>query len=505
MIHRRTAAATLLSAVLVLTGCTAPPPAPSGTSTPTGEKVSAALEPFYHQVLRWSSCDKGFQCATAKAPLDWADPGEASIELALIRKPASGKAQGSLLVNPGGPGASGVEFVRDSLDYAVDATLRKHFDIVGFDPRGVNESTPVSCYSDPAVLDRFLYSIPKSPFGTEGYVDELNREFDAFGQSCLEHTGALLGHVDTVSAARDLDLLRAVLGDEKLNYLGYSYGTYLGATYAGLYPQNTGRLVLDGAIDPTLSGFDVVKAQAAGFESALRAYLKDCLSKKGCPFSGTVDDAIAAIERLAAGIESHPLTASDGRKLGTSALFYAMILPLYSESTWKYLSDLFVTLARGQADYAFQLADSYNSRKPDGSYADNTTEAFIAVNCLDYAPDADYATLKEQAAELIAVAPVMGRAMAYSPSCSGWPFPSTRDHEPIAAAGSAPILVVGTTNDPATPYAWARGLAAQLQNGHLITYRGEGHTAYNKSNSCVNDAVDDFFVDGTVPASDPEC
>ncbi|MHB1234202.1 MAG: alpha/beta hydrolase [Microbacteriaceae bacterium] len=495
-----------LAGLLGLTGCAAVVPVqPSVTSVPRPEKVAAGLQPFYGQVLHWTACRKTFQCATAQAPMDWTHPATASIRLALIRKPASGTRLGSLLVNPGGPGASGYDFIANNLDYAVDSTLRQHYDIVGFDPRGVGRSSAVSCYTRPAEMDTFLYGIPVSPFGTPQYVNELNGQAAAFAQACLKNTGPLLGFVDTVSAARDLDLLRAILGDKKLNYLGYSYGTYLGATYAGLFPQNTGRLVLDGAVDPTVSDFEVLKAQAVGFESALHAYLKDCLTRSSCPFRGTVDQASAAIGRLMTQVSQHPIRATDGRLLGSSTLFYAIILPLYSKSEWKYLDTLFASVGAGSADYAFRLADSYNDRKPGGGYASNSTEAFIAINCLDYRPVTDFQTLQSQAAILTAAAPIMGKAMSFSPSCSGWPFPAARAHVAITAAGSAPILVVGTTNDPATPYAWAQNLAKQLQNGHLLTFHGEGHTAYNKSNSCVNTAVDAFFVTGTVPVRDPQC
>ena len=309
-----------------------------------------------------------------------------------------------------------------------------------------------------------------------------------------------------MSAARDLDLLRAVLGDEKLNYLGYSYGTLLGATFAELYPKKTGRLVLDGAVDPATTDFEVTATQAQGFESALRAYLADCMTGTECPFRGSVDESMTEIRAMFEGLDVSPLRASDGRLLGSGAMFNALILPLYSQSTWSYLTELFVEVFSGEADLAFQLADSYYGRNTDGTFLDNSTEAFIAINCLDYKPTSTRQTLHDEAAELARLAPVLGPQMSYGgTSCADWPFPSTRERVPIAASGSAPIVVVGTTNDPATPYEWAQALAGQLENGYLVTYEGEGHTAYNKSNSCVNDAVDNYFIDGKVPETDPMC
>lgn len=501
-------AAAFLAFVIPLGGCVTLflPPAPEHTSKPTGEKVDDALAPYYSQVLSWSKCEGSFQCATATVPLDWSDPARDSIHLALIRSTATGSKLGSLLVNPGGPGGSGYDFIRDSLTYAVDAKLTERYDIVGFDPRGVNRSSAVSCYDDPAQLDDFLYELSPYNEGPDALVDYIEQSYSAFGKACLEHTGELLGYVDTVSAAHDLDLLRAILGDTKLNYLGYSYGTFLGATYAGLYPEKTGRLVLDGALDPATTDFDVTLTQATGFENAARAYLADCLTGSECPFRGSVDAGMKRIRTLLDRLNASPLRASDGRMLGSDVMFTAIILPLYSQSNWPYLSDLFADVFAGNADYAFQLADAYNGRNSDGTYQDNSTEAFIAINCLDYMQTSTRADLESEAAKLAAAAPTFGPQMSWGgTSCSAWPFPSTRVREAIHAPGSAPILVVGTTNDPATPYQWAVNLADELDEGHLITYQGEGHTAYNKSNACVNDAVDAYFIHGTVPAEDPDC
>ncbi len=501
----------LLAAVtvvaLTLSGCVGLflPSQSRTTSTPVAEDVTPDLQPFYQQKLVWTSCANGMQCTTAKAPLDWTNPSAGEIKLALIRHPATGTRQGSLLVNPGGPGASGYDFIRDSLDFAVDKKLQASYDIVGFDPRGVGRSSAVTCYP-PAQMDAYLYDITPGVRGSDEWIANNVRTAKDFGQACSTNTGALLDHVDTVNAARDLDLLRATLGDKKLNYLGYSYGTYLGTVYADLYPQKTGRLVLDGALDPASSNFDVTEVQAEGFESALRAYLKNCLANSHCPFTGSVADGMSTITDLLASVEASPIRNSDGRELGANTLVTAIIYPLYDRASWTYLSRMFAAVMKGSAAFAFQLADAYNNRNDDGTYADNSTEAFTAINCLDYTYNADPNVMKQQAAELSKAAPVIGPYLSYGDiSCANWPFTSTLKRGPIAAAGSAPILVVGTTNDPATPYVWAQNLARELQNGHLLTYTGEGHTAYNKSNSCVNNTVDDFLIHGTVPSEDPHC
>lgn len=495
-------------ALVLLTGCISlfAPPRESGTSTPTGEKVAADVQEYYSQVLEWSACEGGFQCATATAPLDWADPGRATIELALIRSLAGGEPRGSLLVNPGGPGGSGYDFVRDSVDYAVSARVQQEYDIVGFDPRGVNRSSAVSCYSDPAELDSYLFDIPAGERGTDEYRLRAEERAAGFAQACLANTGELLGYVDTGSAARDLDLLRSILGDDTLNYLGFSYGTLLGATYAELYPEKTGRLVLDGAVDPSASDLEISTVQAQGFESALRAYLAECLGGKQCPFSGSVDDAATDIRDLLDRLDESPLRAADGRQLGSDTMFYAIVFPLYNQANWQFLTELFSTVLAGDPQVAFSLADSYYSRDEGGNYSDNSFEAFVAINCGDYVATSTPATAEADAAEIERAAPIFGPSLAGETTpCADWPVPAARERRPIVAAGSAPIVVVGTTNDPATPYIWAQAMSSQLENGYLVTYKGEGHTAYNKSNSCVNDAVDNFLIDGTVPKTDPLC
>jgi len=502
------AIAASLVLVVTLSGCTALfGPRVQATSTPTDETVAANLEPFYDQVLEWTDCESGMQCATATAPLDWNDPSRDSIDLALVRSTATGGDRlGSLLVNPGGPGGSGYDFVASSLERATTTELRGAYDIVGFDPRGVGRSSAVSCYDDPSTFDDFIFGLQPGEFGSDEWIESYEKANADFGESCLEHTGDLLEFVDTISAARDLDLLRAVLGDSKLNYLGFSYGTLLGATYADLYPEKTGRLVLDGALDPSTTSTDVSISQAVGFESALRAYLESCLDTSTCTFRGTVDDAMKSIRSLLDQLNLSPLRNADGRELGSASMAIAIILPLYSETNWPYLDQLFASVKQGDASVAFQLADSYYERDADGRYTSNSSEAFLAINCLDYTSDSSLEAIRAEEAELIAAAPVFGQQLAYGGAgCASWPFPSTRDRVEITAAGSADILVVGTTNDPATPYKWAVALADQLENGHLVTYDGEGHTAYNRSNDCVNSAVDGFLIDGVVPSSDPLC
>ena len=493
-----------VAVVLVsLAGC-APRASTSTSADTTG--ITADLLPFYGQSLTWSDCADGFQCAKATAPIDWAQPAGATLTLSLIRHPATGsKSQGSLFVNPGGPGASGVAFVRDNLSYAVDKTLQDSFDVIGFDPRGVGESSPITCYSA-AEMDDFLYGLPGAARGTQAALSEGLASSRDFAGACKQNSGELLAHVDTVSVARDLDMLRAVVGEPKLNYLGYSYGTFIGALYAQTFPTRVGHLVLDGAVDPSVSQADSMVAQARGFEMALANYLSWCFTQSDCPFTGAVDTAKARIAALLAQVDAHPIAAQDGRKLGADTLVTAIIAPLYSKASWKHLTQLFAeTMVNGKAETAFALADWYNERTDKGTYKSNQTEAFMAVTCLD-SPTSDPTTWDAQARELQAMAPLIGKYFTFSEAgCSVWPFKAVITTGRLTDTGPSPILVIGTTGDPATPIAWADSLAKQLTNGRLIRLSGEGHTGYNKGVSCVDAIVDAYLLGTTEPAVSATC
>ncbi len=473
-------------------------------STPVPEDVDASLEPYYSQVLRWDQCGE-FLCTTARAPLDWDDPSAEEIELALIRQPAKEDKVGSLFVNPGGPGVSGYDFVAGSIDLAATGAVQDGYDIVGFDPRGVGRSTAVSCL-EPKELDQLLYGVPPGSRGSNGWITGQNELTHAFGQACLTSTGALLANVDTLSAARDLDMLRAALGEEQLDYLGFSYGAYLGTVYAGTYPDKVGRLVLDGAIDPSLGEAQITLAQAQGLETALRSYLAACIPAATCPFQGSADDAMASVRAILDAVSKNPIPSTDGRTVGADTLLIAIAAPLYNAESWPALDTLFSTVLAGQAEFALTLVDGYYGRTPEGTYTGNLFEALRAVKCLDYPAQNNVAVMKEQGKALTDAAPHLGPYLAYSDlACLSWPFRSEHVPAPITAPGAAPILVLGTTNDPSTPYQWAVTVASQLESGILVTRQGDGHTAFNKGNACVDATVEQYLIDGVVPPADVLC
>ena len=493
--------------ILLLSACTTSLfPSVEHTSTPTGESVPAAVAPYYHQTLTWKNCGKGQQCATAIAPMDWAHPSRATdISLALTRASATGTRLGSLFVNPGGPGASGYDLVHDNLDYAASKTLQKSYDVIGWDPRGVGRSTPVTCYSNKQ-LDEFIYGVTKNPVNSPAWVTEVTNQSTDFAASCLKNSGPVLEFVDTQSTVHDLDMLRAAVGDAKLNYLGYSYGSDIGMYYVDRFAKKVGHVVLDGSTDSTLSIFDINLTQSAGFEDALKAYLADCASSKNCPFPGSVDDSLAKISALYDRLIATPIAGPDGRMLDQNLLATAINSGLYDKSSWQYLSDMFSEIRKGRTDTAFLLADSYNGRNADGTYKDNSLEAFIAIGCLDYPTETDPAVIASENAQLVRAAPTLTRPSAIGDvTCQNWPFHNREAPPVVTGSGAAPVLILSSTGDPATPYQWGVALSKQLESAHLVTRHGEGHTAYNRGIPCIDDTVDRYFVAGTVPKSDPNC
>ncbi|WP_240630393.1 alpha/beta hydrolase [Specibacter cremeus] len=509
--RRRLTAATALAglAALLLSACSAAPPTTTGT-TITAQAgpsvigdVPTALSSFYAQVVTWTSCNETFLCTDVQVPVDYTKPDGDTIKLALIKLPASGKRLGSLLTNPGGPGGSGVDFVLDGAKTVFSTRLRGSYDIVGFDPRGVQRSAPVKCISDAQTDQERQQSLD---LGNDVDLKRAQAQAQRDTAECVKNTGPVLGYVDTVSSARDMDILRAVLGDPKLDYMGFSYGTKLGATYAGLFPRRVGKFSLDGALDPSLGVDAVAMGQAKGFEQAIRHWAGYCLEQKDCPFSGTVDDVLAGIHALQAAYLADPPRARDGRLVPESEFTNALAYGMYSTSLWEPLSRALAEAVKGDPSAMLALADYSADRNADGKYTSNTSAAFLAINCLDYPMDADVAHMRAEAAALQKASPTFGRLLGYSAlGCTDWPFQATGKPAKIAAPGAGPILVVGTTGDPATPYAWAQSLAAQLDSGVLVTWNGDGHTAYGRSNACLKKAVDDYFVDGTVPARGTTC
>lgn len=480
-------------------------PAPSPTPEAT-EVVTGPLADYYNQELSWGPCDEGeFECATLMVPLDYAEPDGTTIDLALLRSLATSDDRiGSLLINPGGPGASGVAHAREP--EAVSDDLRRRYDVVGFDPRGVGASAPIDCVDDEE-LDRFV-AIDGAP-ADEVELERLREAYRSFIEGCETRSGDLLPHVGTSNVARDMDILRAALGDPALYYLGKSYGSYLGAQYAELFPERVGRVVLDGAVDPSLSGREFALGQAGGVESALTAYLAWCVNQSDCPLGPDEQVAYSTLAALIDVIGDDPLPTDDpARPLTQPLAVLGIILPLYvpPEQGYDVLTAALAEAQAGNGSVLLFLADIYLDRNEDGTYRSNQLEAFNAVHCLDRSDLTEPDEIETALAEFEDASPIFGRFLAWGGMiCAEWPVEPTSEPAPVTATGAEPVLVVGTTGDLATPYEWAESLARQLDSAVLLTYEGFGHLAYRRGSNCVDSTVDGYLLDGELPDEDAVC
>ena len=511
----------VLAVALVATGCT------FGSSPVKRGTTSARPVPGAAADGSWHRCDEvaedlvgpiaaraemRYECATVKVPQDWtnagASPGAApsgpTFDIAVIRARSANQRDriGSLLVNPGGPGGSGVDlavYLSLGRSYGgLPADVLDRFDIVGFDPRGVSRSSPIKCISD-ADLDATFGAEPDpvDQAAFDGIADLARR----IGQKCGAKYGPSLQLYSTEQAARDMDAVRAAVGDSKMTYLGYSYGTLLGATYAQLFPDHIRAFVLDGAVDPKQDLVAGSESQARGFERAFDNFSKWCATHgSACPIA---PDARGAVTTALDKARSSPVRGSDGREATAGWVFYAVISSLYTEPGWRKLASAIAKLETGDPDGVFELADSYAERKPDGTY-NNMFDAFSAVSCADNETVPSLARIRQLQSQWRAKYPLFGAPQAVGLlSCALWP--GKRDPVPTGRAkGAPPIVVVGTTGDPATPYEQTARLADMLGVGVVLTWQGEGHTAYPETR-CITNAVDNYLVELKVPRAGLTC
>lgn len=487
----------------------APAPAPAaGSAAARGSAAATATGSAPARTgptgsLHWSSCRGRFQCASLQVPLDYAraSPGARTIRLALIRSPATDPAHrlGSLVINPGGPGESAIgEF--GFLVGQLSPALRSRFDVVGFDPRGVGSSTPVTCLSGPA-LDSF-FALDLAPATAAGRA-ALVAGARTFARGCQQRSRYLLPYVGTANAARDLDRIRVALGERRLTYLGFSYGTYLGAEYAHLFPTKVRALVLDGALDPTLSPFASADSQSRGFESELTAFGQNCAATPACAWQPS-GPRLADLRSLMAGLAAHPLPTGKSRALTEGEAFNGLGAALYSPQSWPSLDQALAAADQGDGGPLLALNDFYVERSAGGSYS-NLIEAELAVNCRDAPWPSNPASYFAAAAAIAPAAPDFGpQNLLSSLPCAFWPVRAPGPTPAPSAPGSPPILVVATTGDPATPYAEGVALARELGVGRLLTRVGEGHTGYGAS-ACVRRYADAYLISGTVPPVGARC
>lgn len=477
--------------------------APWKPPTPMPSPSPAELRPFYHQKLQWEDCGDGSKCAHVTVPVDYQRPDGQTMTLKVKVLPSTSGAGRSLFLNPGGPGASGTEFV-DYMASVFGHRVRAKYDLVGVDPRGVGGSTPIDCLSD-RQFDTFTAEDPDPDNTAE--IERSRESIKNFGLGCEKRSGAVAAHVSTEEAARDFDIVRALLGEKRFDWFGASYGTQLGATYATLFPARVGRMVLDGAVDPSLSSIQSSLGQTTGFQRALRSYVSDCVKRSSCPLGQTVDPAIDRIAALLQSADRHPLKTVEKRKLTEGLMYYGIAVTLYNKSTWGMLSQALDAAFKGDGSVFLRLSDYYFDRQSDGSYDGNLGESFPAIGCLDVADRPTLEQVEAAEPEFVKASPVFGRSMAWGAySCTDWPIPATHPQIAINAATAAPIVVIGTTRDPATPYEWAQSLTKQLGGSAvLLSRKGDGHTAYASGDDCIKNIVDDYLVDGTVPKAGIVC
>jgi pimeloyl-ACP methyl ester carboxylesterase len=482
----------LVLVMFLAVGCTR-------TSTPVA-KSSPTPTP---SPLTWTDCNGGFQCSTVQVPLDYSNRSSGTIGIAISRKPATDPARriGSVLTNPGGPGASGIQFLRG--EAGAMSALNTRFDLIGFDPRGIGQSAPVRCLDGPQE-DSFnaLDSVFDDPQEKQIGIDADK----AYAAGCMQRSATVLPFVDTVSAARDMDEIRAALGDQKLTYLGFSYGTFLGENYAHLFPTHIRALALDGVVDPTLSPNDFLYAQLVAFEQNLQAFLNDCRVRRTasppCTYAQAGDPGTKLMS-LMRRLDTTPLPV--GNRLLTRGLAVIGVLtPLYDQSTWPYLDQALTLADRNNGTLLLRFSDLYLGRNADGTYS-NETDANGAVNCIDRPVPTDIAAYDALGPKFAGASALFGPAFQYSNLiCAYWPVKATGTVGPITADGAPPILLVGGTGDPATPYAWAQSVNQQLASSVLLTREGNGHVSYDKS-SCAKALINSYLIDLTLPAAGTVC
>jgi pimeloyl-ACP methyl ester carboxylesterase len=484
--------------------------APASAAQASAAPASGApgtLAGYYAQKLHWTPCNNGFQCTRLVVPFDYSRPAWKRFSLPVVKLPAAGQAKrlGSLVVNPGGPGGSGVQYAEQARS-AVSPAVLARFDVVGFDPRGVGGSQPAVHCMSASQLDKY-YSTSDTP-DTSAQLATVVAESKLFASQCGKNAGSLLPYVSTQNAARDLDVLRAALGDPRLTYLGKSYGTYLGAWYAQLFPKHVRALVLDGALDPDATSADINIVQGKGFEVALRSFTASCMRLASCPLGhgSTVSSGIAKLQGLLNRATRTPLAngLGDGRPANGALLLEGVVASLYSKSYWPTLRTALQNAFGGDGTVLIDLADSLLERSPSGSYS-NLADSNMAINCLDRPWPHGLPAWSSVAATAAKAAPQFGEAIVWgSLPCAYWPVKSYPLPK-ITAAGAPHILVVGTTRDPATPYRWAQALARELKSGVLLGWNGDGHTAYMMGSSCVDGIVNNYLINGAVPRSGTVC
>jgi pimeloyl-ACP methyl ester carboxylesterase len=483
------------------------------SSEATIEKPLSDLATYENQKLDWSTCYDDFECADLRVPIDYADLKVGTFKIALLRYKAQDQKNriGSLIVNPGGPGGSGVDYAYNA-EFIFDPDVLDRFDIVGFDPRGVDRSEPIKCLND-AETDT-SYAADAKPDNDAELATAIADAKD-FINKC-QSANKYLNHYSTAEAARDMDILRAALGDQKLNYLGKSYGTYLGTLYAQFFPDKVGRMVLDGAVDPNISILEQNISQAKGFDDALGSFITNCAKEDDCPLSKDKQEAVKQIISIFTSAAANPLprkrkVKNDDRTATESLIVLGSASALYDDvDGWPKLRTAISEALQGYGDTFLDLVDQYTDRSPDGTYVSNELDSGAIIDCLDWPDTRTTEETKADAKLFDVAAPIFGPYLAYTNIACKYLTPPTKDKfthttNKITSINTAPIIVIGTTGDPATPYEWAVGLSKIFTSSKLITLNADGHTGQGRGSACVDDAVDAYLLEGISPKKNLIC
>lgn len=458
----------------------------AGGSTST---VASTLDGWAPAALNWKRCTghRGFECATLTVPLDWKQPDGDTVKLALGRRKATGKRIGALVTNPGGPGGSGLEFL---FSEPFDSDISSRFDIVSWDPRGVGASTAFTCEDHVA---KFLRNDPDPD--TPAEQTSIDADAKTVADDCQQESPGLVAHVGTDDVARDLEAIRIALGEPKLTYMGFSYGTLIGLRYLALFPTSARAVVLDGVVDPTQGFADWLRGQTVAIDASIKRAFAAC--GKSCP----VDDLGATYDEVQRRVEESPIPAGSkgdgGAVLGPAELETGAVYASYEPSLWPQLAQALADAAKGDGSGMLAMAQGYYDF---GGFA-----AYAAVECLDSPHPTGSDEYRAFADELRALSPRIGGSVANELlPCAYWSAPPQSIVGPVSGEGGPPVLVLGNRGDAATPYENSVKVTKMLTNGHLVSNDGEGHTSYGRS-SCVDGAVLDYLVDVTVPKTDPDC
>jgi len=494
----------VISIALVLSGC---------SSNVAIEKPLSDLAAYENQKLDWATCYEDFECTDLRVPIDYADLTVGTFKIAVLRYKAQDPKNriGSLIVNPGGPGGSGVDYAYNA-EYVFDPDVLDRYDIVGFDPRGVNRSAPIECLTDEETDAN--YASDAKP-DTEAELEQALADSKDFIDKC-ESANEYLTHYSTAAAARDMDILRAALGDKKLNYFGKSYGTYLGTLYAQFFPEKVGRMVLDGALDPNISILEQNISQAVGFDIALDAFLADCAKQDDCPLPKNKQEATLKIIALFETAALNPLprktkVENDERTATESLIVLGTASALYDDvDGWPKLRTAFLEGQQGYGDTFLDLADQYSGRSSDGSYMSNELDSGAIIDCLDWPDTRSVEKTKADAKRFTDAAPVFGPYLAYTNISCKYLTPPTKDKltrstNKITSIKTAPVIVIGTTRDPATPYEWSVGLHQIFKNSKLISLDADGHTGQGRGSACVDNTVDAYLLEDKTPYKNLTC